>query len=102
MNTWFSSNLGDPMLAEKSLEQIKQLFLLEYKQAKNTQEMAIYFRHESTGGVHCELIIYFSPATKRVAQAMNAIPCPTPSPEGLGLLVGRQELRSLLFPGKAQ
>jgi hypothetical protein len=102
MNTWFSSNLGDPMLAEESLEQIKKLFLLEYKQAKSAQEMAVYFRHESTGGVHCELIVYFSPATKHVAQAMSAIPCKTPSPEGLGLLVGRQQSRSLLFPDKAQ
>lgn len=102
MNTWFSSNLGDPMLAEESLEQIKQLFSLEYKKAENTQEMAIYFRHESTGSVHCELIVYFSPATKRVAKVMNAIPCQTPSPDGLGLLVGQQQSRSLLFPGKAQ
>lgn len=102
MNTWFSSNLGDPMLAEESLEQIKKLFLLECKQAKNTQEMAVYFRHESTGGVHCELIVYFSPATKHVAEEMNAIPCQTPSPDGLGLLVGLQQSRSLFFPGKAQ
>ncbi|WP_024851263.1 hypothetical protein [Hydrogenovibrio kuenenii] len=102
MNTWFSSNLGDPMLAEESLKQIKQLFLLECKKAKNTQEMAIYFRHESTGDVHCELIVYFSPATKHVAQAMNAMPCQTPSANGLGLLVGRQESRYLLFPDKAQ
>lgn len=89
MNTWFSSNLGDPMLAEESLEKIKKRFLFESKQAKNTQDMAIYFRHESTIGVHCELIVYFSPAVEGIAKEMNAMPCQPPSPNGLGLLVGQ-------------
>jgi hypothetical protein len=98
MNTWFTSNLGDPMLAGESLDHIKSLFLSQCDNAKSTNEMAIFFRHESTGSVHCEVKVYFSPATVVVAEAVDAIPCKKPSSNGLGLLAGSEASWSILFP----
>lgn len=99
MNIWLTSNLGDPMLAGESLDHIKSLFLSKYEKAKSTKEMAIFFRHESAGGVHCEVKVYFPPATVIVAEAVDAIPCKKPSSDGLGLLAGSEESWSVLFPG---
>jgi len=88
MNAWFTVNLGDAMWAEESLDQIKALFQPAYENANRPQEMAVFFRHESEGRLHCEVKIYFSPAAVAVAKAVGATPCPKPSPDGLGLLAG--------------
>jgi hypothetical protein len=95
---WFTKNLGDAMLAGESLEHIKALFLSAYEQAGNADEMALYFRHESEGRLHCEVKIYFPPASASVAQAVDAIPCSKPSPESLGLLAGSEAAWPVLFP----
>jgi len=98
MSVWFTKNLGDAMLAGESLEQIKTLFLSAYEQSGNADEMALFFRHESEGRLHCEVKIYFPPASAFVAQAVDAIPCNKPSPDGLGLLAGSEASWSVLFP----
>lgn len=100
MNYWFTSNLGDAMLSGESLERIKEIFLAEYATNDSVKERALFVRHESEGRLHCELIVYFSPATVRVAKAVNAIPCNKPCANGLGLLVGSEESWSVLFPEK--
>jgi len=97
MSVWFTRNLGDAMLAGESLDPIKALFLSEYGKAKNSKEMAVFIRHESEGRLHCEVKIYFSPASASVAEAVGAIPCDKPSPDGLGLLAGSEESWSVLF-----
>ena len=74
------------MLAGESLAHIKELFLAEYAPNDNLIEQALFVRHESEGRLHCEVIVYFSPATVRVAKAVNAIPCNKPYRNGLGLL----------------
>ncbi|MEO6974427.1 MAG: hypothetical protein ABI144_00970 [Gallionella sp.] len=98
MNTWFTKNLGDAMLAGESLENVKMLFLSAYEQAENANEMALYFRHESEGHLHCEVKIYFTPASARVAKALDATPCSKPTPDSLGLLAGSEASWSVLFP----
>ncbi|WP_133010917.1 hypothetical protein [Marinomonas flavescens] len=50
MNDWFMSNLGDPMLADESLNQIKFGFSSQCDSSKNANHMAVFFRHESIGG----------------------------------------------------
>ncbi len=60
MNTWFTCNLGDAMLAGESLEHIKTLFSLEYEKANNPKGMAIFIRHESEGRLQCEVKVYFA------------------------------------------
>jgi len=98
MSTWFTSNLGDAMLAVESLDQIKALFLSEYKKSHMSKEMAIFFRHESEGRLHCEVKVYFSPETIIVAEAVDAIPCNKPVSNDLGLLAGSEESWSVFFP----
>ena len=98
MNDWFMSNLGDPMLADESLNQIKSCFSSQCDSSKNANHMAVFFRHESIGGVHCELKVYFSPAALNVAKVFDAAPCQQPSVNDLGLLAGSEESWLFLFP----
>lgn len=49
MNGWFTSNLGDAMLAGEPLEHIKELFLSEYPRNSSLSEHALFIRHESEG-----------------------------------------------------
>jgi len=98
MSTWFTSNLGDAMLAGDSLDNIKALFLSKYESVSGSKEMAVFIRHESEGRLHCEVKIYFSPAAVEVAKGVGAIACKKPSPAGLGLLAGSKESLSAFFP----
>jgi hypothetical protein len=88
MRAWRVKSLGDAMFAGEKLEHIKALFLAAYKKAGSPDDMAIYVRHEAEGRLHCEVKLYFTPATHEVAEAMSARYCPSPSHEGLGLLAG--------------
>jgi hypothetical protein len=98
MNCWFTSNLGDAMLAGESLEHIKEIFLAKHDPGNGLKDQALFIRHESDGRLHCEVKVYFSPATVIVAKAVNATPCNKPCPGGLSLLVGSEESWSVLFP----
>ncbi len=101
MNCWFTSNLGDAMLAGEPLEHIKELFLAEYEAGNISKDHALFVRHESEGRLHCEVKVYFSPATVIVAKAVNATACNKPCPDGLSLLTGSEESWSVLFPRKS-
>ncbi len=100
MSIWFTSNLGDAMLAGEALEHVKRLFLSEYRTNNDSKDRAVFVRHESEGRLHCEVIVYFSPAAVTVATAVHAIPCNKPSSDGLGLLAGSADSWSVLFPEK--
>lgn len=97
MNIWYTMNLGDAMLAGEQLDQIKSHFLTAYEQARGPKEMAVFFRHESEGRLHCEVITYFSPASASVAVSLGAVPCKRPSLDSLGLLAGSDDAWSVLF-----
>src|SRR5512139_2083744 len=98
MNTWYTRNLGDAMLAGESLEQIKALFLAAFEKAEGAKDMAVFFRHESEGRLHCELKVYFTPAAAAVAVELGATPCPQPSANELALLAGAEDAWSSCFP----
>jgi hypothetical protein len=98
MSTWFTSNLGDAMLAGEPLDHIKTLFLSVYEGTSGSKDVAVYMRHESEGHLHCEVKIYFSPAAADVAKAAGAIACTKPASEGLSLLAGSDESWSAFFP----
>ena len=66
MNTWFTKNLGDPMLAGESLDHLKTLFLSAQVKMNYPKDMALFIRHESEGHLHCEVKVYFSPASASV------------------------------------
>ena len=98
MKNWFTKNLSDAMFAFEEQEQIKELTLSAYKSAENSSEMAVFFRHEAEGRVHCEVKIYFTPMLADVAREVNAELCEKPSPYGLSLLAGAKESLVIFFP----
>ena len=98
MGSWFTCNLGDAMLAGESLEHIKTLFMSSQARSKDSNEMAIFIRHESEGSLHCDVRLYFSPATAHVAEAVDATACIKPIPRDMGLLAGSKAAWSILFP----
>ncbi|MCB0043924.1 MAG: hypothetical protein KDD92_00655 [Caldilineaceae bacterium] len=87
MNTWFTKNLGDAMLADEELESIKSRFLTAYGQSDASDEIALFYRHESGGKLHCDYVLYFTPAAHALAQAVGAAPCGKPAATDLGLVI---------------
>lgn len=100
MDSWYSKDLGDGMLAPTPSDEIGEVFTRLYLAAEKPLNMAVFTRHESEGCLQCEVIAYFSPAAKEVAQAFKAQPCEKPVPAELGLLAGDPLAWSVLFPEK--
>jgi hypothetical protein len=96
---WFAKSLGDGILASEPLAHIKEFFLLMYAGADEPKDMAVFIRYESQGDLHCEVKVYFPPASIIVAREVDAQPCQRPPPDGLDLLVGSADSWSVLFPG---
>ena len=96
--TWFSKNLGDAMLASLLLDDLEKSFQCEYTKANIPKDMALFTRHESEGRLHCEVVAYFSPASKLIAKQVGAKPCSIPTPNDLSLKAGSEESWALLFP----
>ena len=98
MNNWFLLNIGDAMLAYEQQEHITKQLLAVYTAAGSPDDMAAFIRHESSNGLHCEVIIYFSPSSAAIAQTLKAQPCAKPSANSLSMLVGTPNSWQLLFP----
>jgi len=98
MGPWFSMSLGDPLVAGEPLSDLEARVRAAGATADGPGEMALFVRHESDGGLHCEVRAYFSPSATSVARAVGADPCDRPSPEGLSLLVGAPDVWRTLFP----
>ncbi len=98
MGKWFLKNLGDGMLASGPLRTLETFLLSAYADAGNPREAAAFYRHESDGGLHCNLKVYFSPASVEMAREVDAGPCGKPAPDGLSLLAGHEDSWSMLFP----
>jgi hypothetical protein len=98
MNSWYSLSLGDGMMASMPAAQIEEVFLRSFSAAGRPAAMAVFTRPESEGRLHCEVIAYFSPATRELAIAFDAKPCEQPAPTGLSLLAGDKRAWSVLFP----
>lgn len=101
MESWYSINLGDAIIAATPSAKIEELFLQSFHAAERPSDMAVFTRLESEGRLHCELIAYFSPAAHEVAKAFEAQPCEKPLRTGLDLLAGEQSCWSVLFPERA-
>ena len=98
MSTWYTKDLGDGIMASTPSEEIKAAFQRSFVTAGSPPEMAVFTRAESEGRLHCELVAYFSPAARELAEAFEAEPCPMPARAGLGLLAGDPRSWSVLFP----
>lgn len=98
MNRWYAKNLGDGMMAWEPLENIRERFDDAYLKAGRPDGMAVFYRHASEGRLHCEVIVYFSPAAQDLARDLGADIAPVPSPDGLALLGGSEASWQLLIP----
>lgn len=98
MDTWYSVSLGDGIMAPTPSAEIEVMFRQVFEAAGQPPDMAVFTRPESEGRLHCEVMAYFSPAAKDIAQAFNADPCKRPSHTGLALLAGDGHSWSALFP----
>jgi hypothetical protein len=98
MDHWYSVSLGDGMTAGLPSTEIEAAFESSFPAAGRRPDMAVFTRAESEGRLHCEVIAYFSPAARQVAEAFAAQPCAKPARAGLGLLAGDERAWSVLFP----
>jgi len=93
---WHRLSLGDALLAESELARIRCRFTAD--PAAALADAAIFSRHESEGRMHCELVLYLSPALSALAAGLGACPCSRPARAGLGLAAGEEEAWAALFP----
>lgn len=89
------------MLVGESLAEIERYFLAAFTEAGNPAEMALFTRHESEGRLHCDLMLYLSPASFTVAGEIGARPCNRPSFNSLALLAGSEDSWRALFPERS-
>jgi hypothetical protein len=88
MSGWHVCNLGDAMLAQDALVDVQRRFDREYQARGRPPDMGLFIRHVSEGRLHCEVLLYFTPAASDLAAALGARPCAPPANEGLDLLAG--------------
>lgn len=91
MHTWWQMSLGDPMLADAELDRLTHAARQARSESAQASEYALFLRHESQGHVHCELIVYFSPAAETEARAFGAQACARPAPGDISVLVGSDD-----------
>lgn len=91
MNDWHVSNLGDAMLAHDALAAIQKRFDDAIRQRGSPAEMGLFVRHVSEGRLHCQVLVYFTPAASAIAREFDAVACARPASAGLDLLAGHAE-----------
>ncbi len=87
-NRWALLNLGDAMLATGSLEALREEVDRSWRERGCPRDLAAFVRHVSEGSLHCEVLVYFTPAAAPIASAWGATTCAAPATAGLGLLAG--------------
>lgn len=97
MENWYVKNLGDAMLVFDEQDRIEVDFRSAREAAGCSDEVAAFVRHESDGRLHCEVKLYFSPASVDIAKTLGATRCAQPSAHGLVMLVGSEAAWSVLF-----
>lgn len=85
---WHVINLGDAMVAASDLADLRDRFDRTCRGYGCPSGMALYVQHVSDGRLHCEVLVYFTPAAFTVAREFGAKPCAPPVMDSLGLLSG--------------
>lgn len=102
METWYKWHLGEPVdntYVDAAFDFLEGIFPSEVARAGDPPDFAIFKRLETKNHLHCDLVLYFSPAAHGLAELISAQPCEKPARAGLELYVGHDEAWSLLFPG---
>lgn len=97
MNTWYSKNLGDGMVACVPLGRIEDALALINEKTGYPEDMAVFTQNSSEGSLHCEVYVYFPPVLASMAKELGATPCPKPTLGELSLLVGSEKSWQVLF-----
>lgn len=88
MQSWYAIDLGDALLAGPDFDDLEVQLTEIYERAGKPAGLAAYYRHETTAGLYCSVLIYLSPDFAPYAIELDATPCPEPEQAGLSLLVG--------------
>lgn len=84
------------MWAPVAMGEIEARFWPLFAAAGKPADMAVFTRREE-GRLHCEVVAYFAPAVRAVADAFEAEPCVRPARAGLELLAGDERCWPALF-----
>lgn len=87
MPSWFRVNLGDAMLANEALSDLKTYLSHVYEVAGKPESMLAIYRHESAG-LHCNLIAYLTTELQSAAMLEDALSCNIPPLSDSGFLAG--------------
>jgi hypothetical protein len=102
MATWYKWHLGEPVdnpMVDAALTLVDELFGYELIAAGDPPDFAIFKRLETKNHLHCDLVLYFSPAAHGLAELLGAEPCEKPARAGLDLYSALDDgVWSLLFP----
>jgi hypothetical protein len=88
MSTWFKKELGDAVMAAPILETLKEKYTAMYGASGIADSPQVLMRYDASGGLHCEVTVYFSPDATALATAVNAEACAEPLKNNLSLLCG--------------
>ncbi|NND45111.1 MAG: hypothetical protein HKN58_07290 [Xanthomonadales bacterium] len=99
MKPWHKLDLGDAVLAESRAEQVRSQLA---QGAEPAPCGCVFTLHQTEGGVHCRLHLYFCPDAADLARQFDAIECRPPPPGELGLLIGPPDAWTRHFPGSPQ
>ena len=95
---WRRLDLGDATLADAAFARAAAAFAAFWERAGRPAGTGLFVRHESDGGLHCRLRLYYPPAAAGAAEEAGAEPCPRPEPGDLGIASGSPRAGDLLFP----
>lgn len=84
--SWYRLELGDALLAEAELDDIRRRCKRAFERIGAPPGWAVYRVHVS-GNLHCKAQLFFSPAAAELARRMGAQCCGMP-PKGMHLLAG--------------
>lgn len=85
---WYELNCGDPTLCDPIVQEVLKVYDEISHRGALSPGAAVFSRHESRGDLHCELILYFTPAAGYVASGVGAICSAQPASQGLSLIAG--------------
>ncbi|MBD1577127.1 MULTISPECIES: hypothetical protein [Vibrio] len=85
MSSWYQKNLGEALMAIPEFEALKTQ-VAKLKAEHSGAVVDLYYRHQSNGQLHCDLMVYLYSDNKRIMNEIQAKVCAKPSQSGLSRL----------------
>lgn len=87
MSDWYSINLGDALLSQSTLHDLKLQLTRIYEREGKPGEMVALYRHESQE-LHCDLKVFLTAEFQLAAKLAEAVICTEPDFGDTGFLAG--------------